>query len=94
MAAPETPANPAIYSLPVVTKDGKRRVLLVNKRDQAFEVSVSGASGGQIEFVDQVTGFDPPKTMHLDSDKITLNGFAVAAVTLPEQTAQNVSQLP
>jgi hypothetical protein len=83
-AAPGAPpANSAIYSLPVVTKDGKKRVLLVNKRDRAFDVSIPGASGGEIEFVDQVTGFDPPKTARLDSDKVTVNGFAVIVVTLP-----------
>lgn len=83
--APAGPAasNPYIYSLAVVTNNGKRRVLLANKRNRTFELSIPGASGGQMEYVDQTTGFDPPKSVRLDSDRITLYGFGVAAVTLP-----------
>ena len=81
--SPFAPSHPYIYSLAVVTKAGQRRVLLVNKRDRTFELSIAGASGGQLEYVDQTTGFDPAKSVHLDSDNITLHGFGVAAVTLP-----------
>jgi hypothetical protein len=80
--APPVPSNPYIYSMAVVTKSGKRRVLLANKRDRTFELSIPGASGGQVEYVDQTTGFNAPKTVRLDSDNVTLNGFGVAAVTL------------
>ncbi len=79
----EPPANPYVYSLAMVTKDGKRRVLLANKRDRTFQLSIPGSAGGQMELVDQITGFDPPKSVRLDSDQITLNGFGVAVVTLP-----------
>jgi glycosyl hydrolase family 39 (putative alpha-L-iduronidase) len=75
--------SPYIYALPVITKDGKKRVLLVNKNEHAQEVELAGASGGEMEYADQTTGFDPPKTQHLGSDKVMLNGFSVAAVTLP-----------
>ena len=43
------PANPYIYSLAVVTRAGKRKILLVNKRDRDFDVSISGLSGGRAE---------------------------------------------
>ena len=80
---PFTPSNPYVYSLAVVRPDGKRRILLVNKRDRTMQASIAGASGGQIDFVDQNTAFGPPGSSKLSSDTITLNGYSVAAVTLP-----------
>jgi hypothetical protein len=75
--------NPYVYALAFSTHDGKRRVLLVNKRDRKFEVSVAGAAAGQIDFVDQTTSFLPPATAKLSSDSLTLGGYSVAVVTLP-----------
>ena len=72
-----------LYSFAVVKPDGKRRILLVNKRDRPFDITVSGATGGQEDYVDQTTGFDPPASAKLTSEKITLDGLAVAVVTLP-----------
>lgn len=77
------PPNPYVYSLALVTRDGKRRVLLVNKRDRAFDVTIPGGSGGQIEYVDQTTGFQPPATVKLIADVTKLSGYSVAVVTLP-----------
>lgn len=77
------PGNPYIYSLAFVTRDGKRRVLLVNKRNRKFDVSVTGASGGEMEYVDQTTGFQPPATMRLNGETLSLAGYSVAVVTLP-----------
>jgi hypothetical protein len=73
--------NPFVYALPAITKEGKKRILLVNKSQNAIDVQLSGASGAQMEYVDQTTGFDLPKKISLDGDKFTLNGFSVAAVT-------------
>lgn len=81
--APSAPSNPYLYSLAFVTRDGKHRVLLVNKRDGKFEVSVAGASGGQVEDVDQTTGFGPPATTKLRGETLSLGGYSVAVVTLP-----------
>jgi hypothetical protein len=69
--------------LAVVKPDGKRRILLINKRDRPFEITVPGAAGGQEDYVDQTTGFDPPGSSKLTSEKLTLNGLSVAVVTLP-----------
>ncbi len=82
-ASPFAPNHPYVYSLAFVTQEGKRRVLLVNKRDRPFEVSLANARGGQVQVVDQTTAFQPPTSSKLDGDKITLGGFSVAAVTLP-----------
>ncbi len=66
-----------------VKPDGERRLLLVNKRDRAQSVVVAGASGGQVDFVDQKTGFGSPGSEKLSSDTVALSGLAVAVVTLP-----------
>ncbi len=75
--------NPYLYSMGVVTRDGKRRLLLVNKRDRDFELVVPGASGGRQDFVDQTTKFDPPSSVKLEGDKLKVCGLAVVVVTLP-----------
>src|ERR1700756_2272786 len=74
--------NPYVYALAFLTRDGRRRVLLVNKRERTFEVSVTGATAGQISFVDETTSFHPPAAAKLSSDKLTLGGYSVAVVTL------------
>ena len=75
--------SPFVYSLPVITKNDKKRVLLVNKRDRPFQVTIPGARGGQQAYVDQITGYGPVASASLDSDSLTLNGYSVTAVTLP-----------
>jgi len=77
------PDQAFVYTLAFLTPAGKRRVLLVNKRNRTFEVSVVGASGGQVEYVDQTTSFQPPASTKLSSDTVELAGFSVAVVTLP-----------
>jgi hypothetical protein len=75
--------SPFVYSMGVVTKDGKKRVLLVNKRDRPMKVGIAGCSGGTQVYADQTTGFQPPAATRLISDDVTLNGYSVSAVTLP-----------
>ncbi len=77
------PADPYVSCLAVVTRQGKRRMLLVNKRDRNFDLSVPGAAGGQLDYVDVTTGFQPPASAKLSSDGLTLRGFSVAVLTLP-----------
>ena len=74
--------NPYVYAMPVITKDGKERVLLVNKSQNAMDVEINGAAGGQMEYVDQTTGFDPAKKAPVANDKFGLNGFSVAVLTM------------
>jgi hypothetical protein len=72
-----------LYSLAVVKPDGKRRILLVNKRDRPFDITIPGGTGGVEEYVDQTTAFNPPASTKLSNDKLTLSGLSVAVVTLP-----------
>jgi hypothetical protein len=71
-----------VYARGIVTRDGKHKVLLVNKRDRTFVVSVPGAASGHVDVVDQQTAFQPPAGGQLRSDEVTLGGLAVAVVTL------------
>ena len=75
--------HPYVYSLAFVTRAGKRRVLVVNKRDRLFDISMPGASGGRVDYVDQSTNFQPPASRNLTADTFQLNGYAVAVVTFP-----------
>ncbi len=77
------PSNPYVYSLAFVTRDGKHRVLLINKRDRKYDVTVSGANGGQLEYVDQTTGFRPPATLKLNNETFSIAGYSVAVLTMP-----------
>jgi hypothetical protein len=75
--------SPYISSLAVITKDGKKRLLLVNKRDRRMTVNIPGANGGNQTYADQTTAFEPPATKRVTSDEIQLNEYAVSVVTLP-----------
>ena len=74
--------SPYVYALGVITRDGKHKVLLVNKRDRTFAVSIPGAAAGHVDVVDQQTAFQPPAGRELASDEVTVGGLAVAVVTL------------
>jgi hypothetical protein len=76
-------ARPYIYTFAVVTPDGKRKILFINKRDSDFALSIAGAAGAKVEAVDVTTGFQPPSSTQMTSEDLTLHGFSVAVVTLP-----------
>lgn len=75
--------HPYVYALGAIGSDGRHRLLIVNKRNRPFALSVPGATGGTVERVDQTTGFQPPASAGMSDDSLTLGGFAVAVVTLP-----------
>jgi hypothetical protein len=73
-----------VYAQGFVTAAGKHKVLLVNKRNRPFDVTVAGAQGPQVQLVDQTTGFQPPVSSMIAGSQIPLGGFAVAVLTLPK----------
>jgi hypothetical protein len=77
------PMDAHVYTLAFATRDGKRRLLMVNKRNRSFEVRVVGAAGGKVDHVDPTTGFKPPATAQLTGENFKLQGFSVAVATLP-----------
>jgi Glycosyl hydrolases family 39 len=75
--------HPYLYASAIVTKQGKRKVLVVNRHNGDFDVSVSGASGGLLDYVDVTSGSQAPGSIRLASENLTVRGFSVAVVTLP-----------
>jgi hypothetical protein len=83
VASPKIEAGPpGVYSQGFITREGKRRILLVNKRDHPIEVSLAGVAGGYVQMVDQTTTASA-EIRKQSSDSITLPGWAVAVVGLP-----------
>ena len=74
--------TPQVYAQAFITPEGKHKILLVNKRDRAAELTIPGAAGGQMQRVDESTGSSPPETSGMPQDTLTLPGLAVAVLTL------------
>jgi hypothetical protein len=68
-----------------VSPDDTRRILIVNKTRMIQNISIPGAAGGRVYFVDQSTGFDPPGSFILENSSMNLNGFGVAVITMPAE---------
>lgn len=77
-----TLGNPYVHVYAVTTRSGKKRLLLVNKRDRPIEITLNGASGAEETFTDLANGAQPPRNAKLVSDKIALGAFSVTVVTL------------
>lgn len=73
---------PYVYAQGFITPKGARRILILNKRNRSFEVSLRELEGAQMQFVNQNTSFLPPASRLLRGSHLTLGGYAVAAVTL------------
>jgi hypothetical protein len=66
------------------SKDGERKVLLVNKRNRTAVIALPPAAvGGSISTVDEANAGGPPQTSPVDVQTIELAPFAVAVITLP-----------
>ncbi|MEO8415216.1 MAG: glycosyl hydrolase family 39 [Ginsengibacter sp.] len=77
-----TQANaPGVIGQGFVTKDGKK-LLLINKTDKEVSIDLPAETNeATINYVDITTGDNPPSKEPLHGRTITLNPFAVAAVT-------------
>jgi len=71
-----------VYAQAFTTRDGARRLLLVNKRDREFDVVIPEANGKTVEYVDQTTGSQPPARAKISGDTFKLTGYMVAVVEL------------
>jgi hypothetical protein len=63
-----------------LSRDNRRRLLLVNRRNRDIEITVPQAGGATVQYVDQSTGFQPPASAKLADDQVRLGGYAVAVV--------------
>jgi hypothetical protein len=61
--------------------------LIINKRVASVDVSLTGCTCGQMQIINEATGFGPATEVTLTSDQITLSPFAIAIVHMPN--AQN-----
>ena len=59
-----------VFGQGFVTADGGRKLLLVNKRNRPFALSIPGATSATV--VDQTTRHGPPETGPVSGDKMTL----------------------
>jgi hypothetical protein len=71
-----------VYGQAFLTPLGQRKLLLVNKRDRAFELSIAGSQGSEVSYVDQTTNFLPAASTHLTENRLSLSGLEVAVVNL------------
>ena len=76
--------TPAVYAEAFITPQGKRKILVVNKRDRLTQLLLPGATRAHMEVVDKDTGLNPPVSSDLTSAHFTLSGFAVAVITLSD----------
>jgi len=76
--------TPHVFAQGFVTPQGTKKLLLVNKRDRSFQLSLSGVGHARMDVVDQNTGLNGPASSELTSDQLTLPGLAVSVVTLLE----------
>jgi hypothetical protein len=74
--------SPYVYGQAFVTRQGQRKLLLINKRNRAFEVSIPESQGSVVSYVDQSTNFQPPASAPMGENHLTLSGFEVAVVNL------------
>ena len=73
--------TPAVYALAFITPAGEHKLLLINKRDQAIEMTLPQPAK-KVEFVDQTIKSDPPATLPLSDTRYRLGALGVAFLTL------------
>ncbi len=76
--------GPYVYAQAFLSAGNKRRLLLVNRRNRDIEVTVPGAVGATMRFVDQTTGFQPAASTTLKQEVVRLGGYSVAVVEFSE----------
>ena len=72
-----------LFSQAFVGRNGRRWVLIINKRFANIDVFLPGCTGGQIQIINEASGFGPATKVTLTLSKITLSPFAIAVVHMP-----------
>jgi hypothetical protein len=75
-------STPSVEVQGFVTRDGKHKILLINKRERTINVTIPSIAGAQVDYVDLTTGWGPPATAKIPRDEINLTPFAVEVLTL------------
>jgi hypothetical protein len=71
--------TPYVYALGFVSADGTRKLLLVNKRDREFDLTLPQPAS-EVQYVDQTTKENAPAKQQLNGNTVKLRGLAVAVV--------------
>jgi hypothetical protein len=69
-----------VHAQGFATRDGHRKLLLVNKRNRAFDITLP-APAAHVDVVDQTTASGPPAAREVPDATLKLEGFGVAVVT-------------
>jgi len=79
-----------VYAQGFLTRDGKHKLLLINKRNHEIEVPLAGTSGllektygATAAVVDQTTQGAPARVENIGRRRLPPAGFGVAVLTLP-----------
>ena len=72
-----------VFSQAFIGKNGRRWVLIINKRFANVDVFLPGCTGGTMKTVNEASGFGPATEVTLTLSRITLSPFAVAIVHMP-----------
>ena len=72
-----------VFSQAFVGRNGRRWVLIINKRFTTVEVSLPGCTSGRMQIINEASGFGPATEVALTSSTITLSPFAIAVVHMP-----------
>jgi len=77
------PADGSVVSFGFMRKgESQKSVLLINKLYKGANVTVDGAAGGTLRFVDTVSGAGPVGEMVVRSDSFQLGNFSVAVLKM------------
>ena len=72
-----------VFSQAFIGKNGRRWVLIVNKRYANVDIFLPGCTGGRMWIINEASGFGPATEVALSLSRITLSPFAIAAVHMP-----------
>ncbi len=72
-----------VFSQAFVGKNGRRWVLIINKRFANIDVSLAGCVGGRMQIINEASGFGPATEATLLFNTITLSPYAIAVVHMP-----------
>ena len=75
--------TPSVHAQAFADEKGVKKILLINKRSRNFDIEIPGITGGSLQVVDQTK--NEIAINKIGQDKITLNGFGVGVVTMPNK---------
>jgi len=75
--------NQGIFARAFLTASGAKTVLVLSKRNRPFKVTIPGATGAKVDYVDQTTKFEPAASTRMEGETLELGGFGVAVILLP-----------